>query len=182
MAYKGRNMFYKNKRQEMTEIGDVMPPHLFQEGFRSTSDGYVDLLNTVVKPWIRRVANVLWAPNSPDLNPMDYFVWGAVEKDTNRSPSNTKAQLMDKIKTVFAALPRETVASACSRFRSRIEAVIDANGGYFDLSVRLAIRHKSCMFYENRKQETTEIRAICNFVFPKMFRLSSAVISGIITS
>ncbi|KAL1137613.1 hypothetical protein AAG570_009309 [Ranatra chinensis] len=40
--------------------------------------------------------------------------------------------LMDKIKTAFAALPRETVASACSRFQSRIEAVIDANGGYFE--------------------------------------------------
>ncbi|KAL1132100.1 hypothetical protein AAG570_010058 [Ranatra chinensis] len=67
--------------------GDVMPPHLFQGGLRLTSDGYVELLNTVVKPWIRRVAN---------------------------------------------ALPRETVASACSRFQSRIEAVIDANGGYFE--------------------------------------------------
>lgn len=145
--------------------GDVMPPHFFQEGLRLTSDGYVELLNTVVKPWITRVANGrpyvwqqdsapchtsgkskkwlsenfydftspnVWPPNSPDLNPMDYFVWGAVEKDTNRTSSNTKAQLMDKIKTVFEALPRETVASACSRFRSRIEAVIDANGGYFE--------------------------------------------------
>ena len=145
--------------------GDVMPPHFFQEGLRLNSDGYVELLNTVVKPWITRVANGrpyvwqqdsapchtsgksqkwlsenfydfispnVWPPNSPDLNPMDYFVWGAVEKDTNCTSSNTKAQLMDKIKTVFEALPRETVASACSRFRTRIEAVIDANGGYFE--------------------------------------------------
>ena len=63
---------------------------------------------------------------------MNYFVWGAVEKDTNHCASNTKAQLMDKIKMVFEALQRETVASACSRFRSRIEVVIDANGGYFE--------------------------------------------------
>ncbi|KAL1115518.1 hypothetical protein AAG570_007547 [Ranatra chinensis] len=136
--------------------GDAVPPHFFQEGLRSTSDGYVELLNTVVKPRIRRVAdgrpyvrqqdsasrhtsgksqkwlseNVydltspnVWPPNCPDLNPMDYFVWGAVEKDT---PSNTKAQLMDKIKTVFAD------CSISLRFRSRIEAVIDANGGYFE--------------------------------------------------
>ncbi|KAL1116638.1 hypothetical protein AAG570_005110 [Ranatra chinensis] len=86
------------------------------EGLRLTSDDYVELVNTVVKPWIRRVANGrpyvwqqdsapchtsgksqkwlserllnVWPPNSPDLNPVDYFVWGAVEKDTN----NTKAQ------------------------------------------------------------------------------------------
>ncbi|KFM74536.1 Transposable element Tcb2 transposase, partial [Stegodyphus mimosarum] len=129
------------------------------------SDGYVELLNPVVKPWITRVAKVtpyvwqqdsapchtsgkgtkwlseiyydfpspnVWPPNSLDLNPMDYFVWGVVEKDANRTSSNTKAQLMYKVKTVFEALPRETVASACSRFRSRIKAVIDANGGYFE--------------------------------------------------
>ncbi|KFM77814.1 Transposable element Tcb2 transposase, partial [Stegodyphus mimosarum] len=71
------------------------------------SGGYVELLNTVVKPWITRVAKGrpyvweqnsapchtsgksqkwlsenfydftspnVWPPNSPDLNPMDYFV------------------------------------------------------------------------------------------------------------
>ena len=42
------------------------------------------------------------------------------------------AQLIDRIKVVFETLPKETVTLACSRFRGRIEAVIDANGGYFE--------------------------------------------------
>ena len=25
----------------------------------------------------------VWPPNSPALSPVDYYVWGAVEKDTN---------------------------------------------------------------------------------------------------
>ena len=62
---------------------------------------------------------------------MGYYVWGAVEKDTNRPASTTKAQLIDRIKVVFKTLPRKTVTSACSMFRSKIEAVIDANGSYF---------------------------------------------------
>lgn len=74
----------------------------------------------------------IWPPNSPDLNPMDYYVWDAVEKDTNRRASTTKAELINIIKAVFETLPRESVKSACSRFRGRIEAVIDANGGYFE--------------------------------------------------
>ena len=37
----------------------------------------------------------VWPPNSPDLNPMDYYVCGAVEKDTNRRASTTKSQLID---------------------------------------------------------------------------------------
>ena len=63
---------------------------------------------------------------------MDYYVWGAVEKDTNRRASTTKAQLIDRIKAVFETLPRESVKSACSRFRGRIEDVRGANRGYFE--------------------------------------------------
>ncbi|KAL1115063.1 hypothetical protein AAG570_007094 [Ranatra chinensis] len=129
--------------------GDVMPPDFFQDGLKSTSDGYVELLNTVVEPWIRRIRPLATplgkvkngCPKISTTSPVQMFglqtpqtltLCGAVKKDTNLTPSSTKAQLMDKIKTVFAALPRETVASANSRFRSRTEAVIDANGGYFE--------------------------------------------------
>ena len=129
------------------------------------SEAYMDMLITVVKPWITRVANGrpyvwqqdsapchisgkskkwlsaiffdyttpnVWPPNSTDPNPMDYYVWGTVEKDANRRASTTKAQLIDIIKTVFETFPRESATSACSRFRGRIEAAIDANGGHYE--------------------------------------------------
>ena len=68
----------------------------------------------------------------PDLYPMDYFEWGAVEKDAISRASTTKSQLVDRITAVLERLPRESVTSACSRFRCRTEAVIDANGGYLE--------------------------------------------------
>ena len=74
----------------------------------------------------------VWPTNSPHLNPMDYFVWGAVEKDAIRHASTTKSQLVDRITALFERLPRESATSACSRFRDRTEAVIDANGGYIE--------------------------------------------------
>ena len=37
--------------------GDVMPPHFVREGIRLNSDAYMELLITVVKPWIASVAN-----------------------------------------------------------------------------------------------------------------------------
>ena len=142
--------------------GDMMPPHFFGEGLWLNSDAYVVLLFTVVKPWITKVANGrpyvlqqdsatatplekvknccfcddtspnVWSTNSPDLNPMDYYVWGAVETDANCRASTTKAQLIDRIKAVFEILPRECVKSARSSFLGRIEAVIDVIGGYFE--------------------------------------------------
>ena len=70
------------------------------------------------------------ASSSPDLNPLDYFVWSYVENITNMTSHNTKASLIAAIRRVFAELPPALVAKACSQFRIRIEAVIEAEGGY----------------------------------------------------
>ena len=73
----------------------------------------------------------VWPTISPDLSPMDYYVWEAVVKDANRRASTTKAQLINIIKAVFVTLPRESVTSSCSRFRGWIVAVVNADVGYF---------------------------------------------------
>ena len=70
------------------------------------------------------------APSSPDLNPLDYFVWSYVENITNMTSHNTKASLIAAIRRVFVELPPTLVEKACSQFRIRIEAVIEAEGGY----------------------------------------------------
>ena len=45
---------------------------------------------------------------------------------------NTKASLSAAIRRVFAELPSALVEKACSQFRIRIEAVIEAEGSYID--------------------------------------------------
>ena len=70
-----------------------------------------------------------WHPSFPDLNPLDYFVWSYVENITNMTSHNTKASLIATIRRVFANFPPVLVEKACSQFRIRIEAVIEAEGG-----------------------------------------------------
>ena len=72
------------------------------------------------------------APSSPDLNPLDYFVWSFVENITNMTCHNTKASLIAAIRWVFAKLPPALVEKACSQFRIRIKAVIEAEGVYIE--------------------------------------------------
>ena len=69
------------------------------------------------------------APSSPDLNPLDYFVWSYIENITNMTSHNTKASL---ITAIFAELPPALVEKACSEFRIRIEAVIETEGVYIE--------------------------------------------------
>ena len=73
-----------------------------------------------------------WPSSSPDLNPLDYFVWSYVENITNITSHNTKASLIAAIRRVFTELPPALVEKACSQFRIRIEAVIEAEGGYIE--------------------------------------------------
>ena len=53
-----------------------------------------------------------------------------VENITNMSSYNIKASLIAAIRRVFTELPPTLVEKACSQFRIRIEAVIEAEGGY----------------------------------------------------
>ena len=71
-------------------------------------------------------------PSSPDLKPLDYFVWSYVEKITNMTSHNTKASLITAIRRVFAELPPALVEKVPSQFLIRIEAVIEAEGGYIE--------------------------------------------------
>ena len=80
----------------------------------------------------RRLIKSVRPPSSPNLNPMDYFVWSYVENITNMTSHNTKASLIAAIHRVFAELPLALVEKARSHFRIRIEAVIEAEGGYIE--------------------------------------------------
>ena len=73
-----------------------------------------------------------WPPFSPDLNPLDYFVWSYVENITNLTSHNTKISLIAAIRRVFAELPPALVEKACSQFRICIEAVIEVEGGFIE--------------------------------------------------
>lgn len=145
--------------------GDVMPPYFFKKGQMVTKEVYVDILSTVVKPWMEIVASGrpyifqqdgapahtshlvqnwltdhvelfwskdFWPPNSPDLNPLDYYVWGVVERVTNKSRHPNVASLRAAIEAAFAAMDRAQLKTACERFRDRIEKVIAAQGGYIE--------------------------------------------------
>ena len=71
-------------------------------------------------------------PPPRDLNPRDYFVWSYVENITNMTSHNNKASLITAIHRVFAELSPALVEKACSQYRIRIEAVIEAEGGYIE--------------------------------------------------
>ena len=140
--------------------GHIMPPHIFEVSLKVNIKVYLDVLKSVVIPWcnqtlglaaglgtgpqvqrdpslasegVLRLCTLLsLAPSSPDLNLLDFFVWSYVKNITNMTSHNTKASLIAAIHRVFAELPPVLVEKACSQFQIRIEAVIEAEGGYIE--------------------------------------------------
>ena len=132
--------------------GNIMPPHIFEVGLKVNTKVYLDVLMQSGSWWqtlgvaaglgagpqvqrdpglalegLLRLCTLLsLAPSSPDLNPLDYFVWSYVI--TKMTSHNNKASLITASRRVFAELPPALVE--CSQFRIRIEAVIEAEGGY----------------------------------------------------
>jgi len=83
---------------------DIMPSHFFKNKDTGTKEVYLNILTSVVKPWMETVASgrlyfsarytgshkpfgsklsdninmfwskEFWPPNNPDLNPLDYYV------------------------------------------------------------------------------------------------------------
>ncbi len=74
----------------------------------------------------------LWPPNSPNLNPLDYFMWSGVENKACRVyPPNVDA-LKASVEKEWNSIPAATLRSVCSRFRSRLERCVNAKGGVFE--------------------------------------------------
>jgi len=78
-----------------------------------------------------------WPPNSPDLNPLDYHVWGAMLGEFNKlNPMpQTTAELKVALQAIWNNLPDETIHKSVASFCNRLMACIKAEGGHFEHTV-----------------------------------------------
>jgi inhibitor of nuclear factor kappa-B kinase subunit alpha len=75
-----------------------------------------------------------WPPNSPDLNPLDFHVWGAMlEKYQAYMPKpKNRAELKTVLQAIWNGLPQEPIDRAILAFRRRLRACVKAQGGHFE--------------------------------------------------
>src|SRR5580693_1089269 len=75
-----------------------------------------------------------WPPNSPDLNPLDFHIWGAMlHKYQAFVPKpKTAAELRHVLEEIWNDLPQEPIQKAVLTFRKRLQTCIKAEGGHFE--------------------------------------------------
>ena len=71
----------------------------------------------------------MWPLSSPDLNPLDFSIWLMLKKDACHSEKLSVNNLKKSLQKAWADIPQKKIRAAVEAFRSRLEKVIDANGG-----------------------------------------------------
>jgi len=68
----------------------------------------------------------IWPPNSPDLNPIDYCVWGILHERVYCDKIADFTKLKNKIRREWMALDSDIVTNAISQWRRRLRACVHA--------------------------------------------------------
>ena len=74
-----------------------------------------------------------WPPNSPDLNPVDYAVWGALQEMVyHRKTFTSVPELKRAIVTAWQQLSQAFLDRSIGEWRRRLENVVQSNGGHIE--------------------------------------------------
>ena len=74
----------------------------------------------------------LWPPSSPDLNPLDFAMWGYIEPKACATSHPNVESLKEAICREWEAMPIDFVKNSCASFERRLEAVIEAGGSHVE--------------------------------------------------
>ena len=104
---------------------DGAPPH-FHRDVRT----YLD--ENMQNRWIGRRGTVEYPPRSPDLTPMDFFLWGFLKDKIYCRKPKTIAEMRVAIEEECAQIPLEMLLDVCRSISSRYEKCIEQNGNQFE--------------------------------------------------
>lgn len=81
----------------------------------------------------RFIEPALWPPNSPDLNPLDYFLWSALEHEVYKGGNiDDVDDLKRRIVVAWDKVPQASLCAAINKWRSRLQNVVEAQGGHIE--------------------------------------------------
>lgn len=112
-------------RRRMIYQHDGAPPH-FSRAVRQH-------LNETFTSWIGRGGTIPWPPRSPDLTPLDFFVWGYLKERVYQQEVDSEAELRQRILQAAIEMRRVITAGVTgSQVRERARACLRQNGGHFE--------------------------------------------------
>lgn len=114
------------------ELQAKVPDFVFQQDGAPahTARSTLDYLSAHCPSFIEPAA---WPPCSPDLNPLDYYLWSALERQVYKGGQVKDVEdLKRRIDVAWEQFPQDDLARAIGKWRSRLQAVVAAEGGHIE--------------------------------------------------
>lgn len=112
---------------------------LMPDGYTFQQDGAPAHTSRQAQDWLEQhtpdfIKKDEWPPNSPDMNPLDFHVWGAMLHKYKRCAPKPKnvAELRGVLQSIWDDLPQESIQKAVLAFRERLQACSEQEGGHFE--------------------------------------------------
>jgi len=90
------------------------------------------LNDTFPNRWIGRRGTIEWPPRSPDIAPLDFFLWGYIKNKVYFTKPRNLDELQQRIIDECAAIPPEMIRSAIDNFYVRLAHCQTVNGEHFE--------------------------------------------------
>mgnify|MGYP006961477717 CR=1 FL=1 len=75
---------------------------------------------------------ITWSARSPDLNILDYFVWGHIKAQVENVRDGTEAEVREAIIAAFNTITPDMVHRATQQIIRRAELCLHARGKHFE--------------------------------------------------
>lgn len=130
------NHFLHNHLPRLLRAQGVNPRRiwLMQDGHPAhrTQDNLMELRNLFGNRVISMGARREWPARSPDLNPLDFFLWGHLKSRIYQYPLENIEQLRQRITEALNTVTPEMLQRCEANLLVRSRLCIDRRGGYFE--------------------------------------------------
>lgn len=82
--------------------------------------------------WIGRGGPITWPPRSPDMTPLDYFLWGYIKCKAYEVEPTTPENMQQRIHTIIREIDENFILRAILSLRRRLDMCIQKQGHHFE--------------------------------------------------
>ena len=128
----------------------------------------------------RVISEDLWPPASPDLNPVDFFLWGYLKKRVYQQNPKTVTQLTKILEDTSIQLSEEILPGIFDNAKTRWSLCLQLEGKHIEPLTRIykpqVLRHELSI-QDNSSFNRSRISA--KYSFPTLFHFSSGTIGAL---